>query len=155
MNACIHYLYGKPMKHIALIAALALFLPVSAHAQNVALLLFENTSSDNRFAGCLNCNRYDDASVCNRYGKYGSRYEDDSIWNRYGQHGSRYEEHSPWNRYGEGLIVVDPDGNFYGHFSLNRYARYGQSKLPLVQSLLQLYEEGVELDEIRDLLCER
>ena len=145
----------KLMNHIALIAAFALFLPVSAHAQNVALLLFENTSSDSRFAGCLNCNRYDDASVCNRYGQYGSRYEDDSIWNRYGQYGSRYEEHSPWNRYGEGLIVVDPDGNFHGHFSLNRYARYGQSKLPLVQSLLQRYEESVELDKIRGLLCEK
>jgi len=142
------------MKLIALISALTLSFPVTAHAQNVALLLFENTNSDSRFAGCLNCNRRDVASVCNRYGKYGSRYEDDSIWNRYGQHGSRYEEHSPWNRYGEGLIVVDPDGNFYGHFSLNRYTRYGQSRLPLVQSLLQLYEEGVDLGEIRDLLCE-
>lgn len=143
------------MKIMTLIAALTLVLPVTARAQDVALLLFENTNSDSRFAGCLNCGRYDDASVCNRYGKYGSRYEDDSIWNRYGPHGSRYEEHSPWNRYGEGLIVVDPEGNFYGHFSLNKYPRYGQSQVQLVQSLLQLYEDGVELDEIRDLLCEQ
>ncbi|MDW4550899.1 hypothetical protein R5H32_16175 [Defluviimonas sp. D31] len=142
------------MKYIALVAALATAFPMFARAENVALLLFENTSSENRFAGCLNCNRHDAVSVCNRYGKYGSRYEGDSIWNRYGPHGSRYEEHSPWNRYGQGLIVVDPEGNFYGHFSLNRYAHYGQSQVELVQSLLELHEKGVELDEIRDLLCE-
>ena len=119
-----------------------------AQAQDVALLLFD-AETHRQFAGCLNCNRYDDGSVCNRYGDYGSRYSDTSIWNRYGDFGSRYEDNSPWNRYGEGLIVVDPDGNFYGHFSLNRYSRYGQSRVPLIQSLLQLYEDGVELGEIR------
>jgi hypothetical protein len=142
------------MRTLTLITIIILAVPITAKAQNIALLLFENTNSDHRFAGCLNCNHYDDASVCNRYGQYGSHYEDDSIWNKYGRHGSRYEEYSPWNRYGEGLIVVDPEGGFYGHFSLNKYAQYGQSKLPLVQSLLQLYEQGVDLDEIRDLLCE-
>lgn len=124
-----------------------------AQAQDVALLLFDSETHQ-QFAGCLNCNRYDDGSVCNRYGDYGSRYGDTSIWNRYGDFGSRYEDNSPWNRYGDGLIVVDPSGNFYGHFSLNRYARDGQSRIGLVQSLLRLYEEGVELDDIRDLLCE-
>jgi len=102
----------------------------------------------------LNCNRYDDGSVCNPYGDYGSRYSDTSIWNRYGVFGSRYEENSPWNRYGEGLIIVDPDGNFYGHFSLNKYTQYGQSRVQLVQSLLQLYENDVDLDQIRDMLCD-
>ena len=142
-------------KSMTLASVFAIAFSSSAQAQNVALLLFENTNSDNRFAGCLNCNGYDDASICNRYGQYGSRYEDNSIWNRYGRHGSQYEEHSPWNRYGEGLIVVDQNGKFYGHFSLNPHPQYGQSKIPLVQSLLQLYENGVDLEEIRDRLCER
>lgn len=124
-----------------------------AQAQNAALLLFDAETST-QFAGCLNCNRYDEGAVCNRYGDFGSRYSETSIWNRYGTFGSRYEENSPWNRYADGLIVVDNGGNFYGHFSLNRFAEYGQSQLPLVQSILELYEAGVELDQIRDLLCE-
>lgn len=126
----------------------------SANAQDAALLLFD-AETQQKFAGCLNCNRYDDGSVCNRYGDYGSRYSDTSIWNRYGVFGSRYEENSPWNRYAEGLIIVDPEGNFYGHFSLNRFPQYGQSQLPLVQSLLQLYENDVDLEQIRDMLCDR
>ena len=133
---------------------ISIFLACSpAQAQNVALLLFDAETST-QFAGCLNCNRHDYSSICNRHGDYGSRYSEASIWNRYGAFGSRYEESSPWNRHGDGLIIVDHDGNFYGHFSLNRHARYGQSRVQLVQSLLRLYEEGIELDEIRDLLCD-
>jgi hypothetical protein len=134
--------------------AIILFLTSSqAQAQDAALLLFDSETHQ-QFVGCLNCSRYDNGSVCNRYGDYGSRYSELSIWNSYGKFGSRYEDNSPWNRFGQGLIVVDPEGNFYGIFSLNRNARYTQSRVPLVQDLLELYEAGVELDQIRDLLCE-
>ena len=141
------------MKFLSLACTIFLCLSSQTYAQNVALLLFDGETGQN-FAGCLNCNRYDEASVCNKYGTYGSKYNDESIWNRYGQFGSRYEGNSPWNRYGEGLRIVDPDGNFYGRFSLNRYANGGQSNIQTVQSLLELYEAGVELDAMRDLLCE-
>jgi hypothetical protein len=136
------------------VSGLCLLITSSASvAQDVALYLFDFEIRD-KFVGCLNCSRYDASSVCNRYGDYGSRYSDTSIWNRYGTYGSRYEDSSPWNRYAEGLIIVDPDGNFYGQFSRNAYARYGQSNVPLVQALLRLHEDGLELDEIRDLLCD-
>lgn len=143
----------KTMKKILALAGLLLAICPPAQAQNVALLLFD-AETGKEFAGCLNCNRYDDGSVCNAYGDHGSRYSDESIWNRYGKFGSSYEENSPWNRYGEGLIIVDRDGKFYGHFSANRFADGGQSRLPLIRSMLELQESGVELDEIRDLLCE-
>lgn len=135
--------------------ALVLWLCLGSHinAQNVALLLFDGETG-RKFAGCLNCNRNDEVSVCNRYGTYGSKYEDESIWNSYGIFGSKYEDNSPWNKYGEGLRVVDPNGNFYGHFSLNKYASGGQSKIQLIQSLLRLYEANVEPEAIRNLLCE-
>lgn len=122
----------------------------AARANDVALLLFDG-STGRTFAGCLNCNRYDDASVCNRYGDFGSRYSETSIWNRYGKFGSRYEDNSPWNRYGEGLRIVDPSGNYYGRLSLSRY---DQSRLPLVQALLEAHEAMDDLDALRDLLCE-
>lgn len=124
-------------------------LPVAAQAQNVALLLFDG-STGTKFAGCLNCSEYDRTAVCNRYGDFGSEYSDDSIWNRYGKFGSEYEKDSPWNRYGEGLRVVDTDGNYYGRFTLSFN---DQSRHPVVQSLLGLYEKTDNLEAIRDILC--
>ena len=135
---------------LTLLATLLLLTPSEGRAQDVALLLFDGETGQD-FAGCLNCNRYDDAAVCNRYGDFGSRYSDTSIWNRYGVFGSRYEDNSPWNRYGEGLRVVDPDGNYYGRFSLSRY---GQSKLPIISAILDAYEQIEDLEQLRDLLCE-
>jgi len=132
------------------VAIATVFGAAPSNAQNVALLLFDGETG-RIFAGCLNCSRYDDASICNRYGDHGSRYSDKSIWNRYGDFGSRYETNSPWNRYGEGLRIVDAEGNYYGRFSL---ARYDQSKLPLIQALLEAYEENDDLAELRDRLCE-
>lgn len=135
---------------LTLLATLLLLTPSMSRAQDVALLLFDGETGQD-FAGCLNCSRYDDAAVCNRYGDFGSRYSDTSIWNRYGVFGSRYENNSPWNRYGEGLRVVDPDGNYYGRFSLSRY---GQSKLPIILAILDAYEQIEDLEQLRDLLCE-
>ena len=130
--------------------AASAFVAAPSSAQDVALLLFDGETG-REFAGCLNCSRYDNASICNRYGDYGSRYSEKSIWNRYGAYGSRYAINSPWSRYGEGLRIVDADGNYYGRFSL---ARNGQSKLPIVQALLGAYEENDDLAELRDRLCE-
>ena len=126
---------------------------VAANAQVSALLLFDAKTST-KFSGCLNCVKHNETSVCNKYGTFGSKYEDSSIWNRHGDVGSKHADDSPWNKYGEGLIVVDSKGDFQGHFTLSRYARWGQSRVPMVQDLLALYDAGVELDNIRDMLCD-
>jgi len=60
---------------------------VAAGQAAEALLLFDGKTGT-EFAGCLNCNRYEESAVCNRYGDFGSRYSDTSIWNRYGKFGS-------------------------------------------------------------------
>ncbi|TPL00671.1 hypothetical protein FJ938_22005 [Mesorhizobium sp. B2-4-14] len=122
----------------------------SAQAQDLALLLFDGATGT-KFAGCLNCGRYDDVAVCNKYGDFGSKYSDNSIWNKYGQFGSKYETNSPWNAYGEGLRVVDKDGHYYGRFTLSVAE---QSKIGLIQSLLGAYQKTDDLDSLRDLLCE-
>ncbi|MCP5397293.1 MAG: hypothetical protein H6918_11275 [Sphingomonadaceae bacterium] len=140
----------KLSKYLSIVF-LAMTLTISqAHANGVVLLLFDGKTGK-VFAGCLNCSRYDEKSVCNRYGDYGSRYSEKSFWNRYGDFGSRYESTSPWNRYGEGLRILDGDGNYYGRFSL---ARYGQSKLPIIQALLKAYEANDDLSSLRDRYCE-
>lgn len=113
---------------------------------NADLLLFSN---DNEFFGCLDCGRYDDDSICNRYGDYGSRYSDKSIWNRYGV-GSRYDDNSPFNRYGTGLKIVDRDGNYYGYFSRSYSA---DSKTRNVLNDLWDSADG-DYQEMRDIWCD-
>ena len=110
------------------------------------MLLF---SSDNEFYGCLDCSKYDDDSICNRYGDYGSRYSKKSIWNRYGI-GSRYDDNSPFNKYGLGLQVVDRDGNFYGNFSMSYNADSNTRN-----SLNNLWDStDGDYTEMRDLFCD-
>lgn len=74
------------------------------------------------YLGCLNCDSYQANSIWNEYGTYGSSYNTNSIWNEYGTYGSEYNNFSPWNSYSSSPpVVVDKDGNFYGHFTINEY----------------------------------
>ena len=90
---------------------LALFTNSIAHAE---LLLY---SDENSFHGCLDCTKYDQSSICNKYGQFGSKYSHESIWNKYGI-GSKFDQNSPFNKYGNGLVVVDNYGNNHGQFSI-------------------------------------
>ena len=119
---------------------------IFSYSVNAEILLY---SSNDEFKGCLDCNRYDDKSVCNRYGDFGSRYSDDSIWSRYGL-GSRYEGDSPFSRYGQGLKMVDKEGNFYGYFSISAG---GEKKM---RKLLKNMWESTDGDysAMRDLFCD-
>jgi hypothetical protein len=106
-----------------IIAALiiTLFGVAIVEAQAPALLLYGG-NNHRVFLGCLNCGRFDVASVCNKCGTYGSRFSADSIWNGFGEYGSRFSVYSPWNRFStEAPVVVDGQGNFYGYFTSNRY----------------------------------
>lgn len=124
--------------------------PKASIAQNAPLLLFDGKTGT-EFAGCLNCNRFDDASICNKFGKYGSKFEEKSIWNQFGKFGSQFEENSPWNTFGPGLRIVDKGGNYYGNFTSSSF---DQSRLPLVKQLIQIHQTFKDLDKLRDLLCE-
>ena len=134
--------------YLAVLIALA----GTAEGQNrsVALLLFDGESGTD-FVGCLNCNRFDSAAVCNRFGEFGSGFSSQSIWNGFGSYGSRFSTNSPWNRFGQGLRIVDFEGNYYGRFSLNPS---GQTRIPFVLDLLRIYEAFGDLSGLRDLYCE-
>jgi len=131
---------------LALTTLMAIGSPASA---NVALLLFDGEKG-RTFAGCLNCNRFDDASVCNKFGDYGSKFADKSIWNQFGEFGSKFETNSPWNRHGEGLRVVDAQGNYYGRFTISTVDR---SRLQLVAQIVAAHQTVESLDQLRDMLC--
>ncbi len=67
-----------------------------------------------KYLGNLNANPYDQNSVSNPYGEFGSPYSQDSINNPFGVNGSPYSNKSINNPYAtEAPIVVDPDGYDY------------------------------------------
>ena len=137
-------------KRFCLALGWGILVSTNAVAQSAALLLFDGKTGT-EFAGCLNCSKYDDASVCNKYGKFGSQYSDLSIWNRYGRFGSKYQTNSPWNKYGDGLRIVDPAGNCYGLFTSSTSER---SNMALISSLVDANASMDNLEALRDLLCE-
>lgn len=127
------------------VAALA-HTPASA---DVALLLFDGEKG-RTFVGCLNCGRFDDASVCNKFGDYGSKFSDKSIWNQFGDFGSKFETNSPWNRFGEGLRIVDAQGNYYGRLTASIS---GRSRLQVVTQIIAAHEAVESLDQLQEMLC--
>lgn len=54
-------------------------------------------AADGAFLGSLRPNKYDQDSIFNQYGPYGSPYSQTSIFNRYGQYGGRFSNLSPFN----------------------------------------------------------
>ena len=67
-----------------------------------------------KYLGNLNVNPYDQNSVSNPFGEFGTPYSQDSINNPVGVYGSPYSNKSINNPYAtEAPIVVDPDGYDY------------------------------------------
>ncbi|NPA46231.1 MAG: hypothetical protein GXO24_03355 [Chlorobi bacterium] len=117
------------------------FVWIPAKALSAQELLIFGGRGHHVFLGCLNCSRYDESSIWNPYGDFGSRYNEHSIWNRYGDYGSRYSDYSPWNPYADyPPVVVDEEGNFYGYLTLNAY-HDKRAEFDLALILYRHYEE--------------
>ena len=100
---------------------LILLFGFASQVQSQNLLIFGGKNHD-VFLGCLNCSKYDNASIWNKYGDFGSKYNDKCIWNKYGEFGGQYNDTSPFNKYASiPPVIVDADGNFYGYFTANKY----------------------------------
>lgn len=111
---------NKNLKSFLFPILLVLFFCQPINAQNI--LIFGGKNHD-VFLGCLNCDKYDNNSIWNKYGDYGSKYNDKCIWNKYGDYGGKYSDTSPFNKYASSPpVLVDGDGNFYGYFTGNKYS---------------------------------
>lgn len=74
------------------------------------------------YLGCLNCSAYDQSSIWNEYGKFGSSHSASSIWNDYSLYGSEYGAYSPFNSYASNPpVIVNSNGEFFGYFTINEY----------------------------------
>ena len=74
------------------------------------------------FLGTINFNKYDQKSLANKYGIYGSEYSPQSLFNKYGTYGSPYSSKSPFNKYtNTPPIIVDKTGKAIGKLTANSY----------------------------------
>jgi len=78
-------------------------------------------AQDGQLLGKITTNIYDQDSLLNQYGPYGSQYSPTSIFNPYSQYGSQYGAYSINNPY----CTVPPklyiEGRFLGFVTTNRY----------------------------------
>lgn len=74
-----------------------------------------------KFLGRVNRNRYDQDSLVNTFGPYGSRYSGDSIFNKYSTYGSPYGAESPYNEYSQSPPVFVKNGRSLGYLTVNNY----------------------------------
>lgn len=80
------------------------------------------THDRKKFLGTINFNEYDQNSLANKYGTYGSEYSQDSVFNKYGTYGSKYNNQSPFNEYtNTPPIIVDNNDNIIGKLTANKY----------------------------------
>jgi hypothetical protein len=127
-------------------------LPCVAAQRTTALLLFGG-HDHKTFLGCLNCVETSDSSVCNEVGRYGSEVAQNSIWNEVGPYGSEVSPTSPWNTISqEAPIIVDPDGNSYGYFSVNA-VHHDRTRISWLVAILDYYEETNDLAKTHEKMC--
>ncbi len=89
------------------------------------------------YLGKLVTDKYDEDSIWNEYGTYGSKYSDESIWNEYGTYGSKYSDESAFNKYAtEPPMIVDYYGTFVGYLTTNTYFDDGYTITEIRQFLL-------------------
>lgn len=95
---------------------------------------------DNQFLGKITSNKYDQDSLLNKYGPYGSKYSATSIFNKYSQYGSKYGTYSLSNPYSSTPPKLFIDGKFVGHVSVNKYV---QNQIP-TETFLYLLENDIQ-----------
>lgn len=84
-------------------------------------------AQDGQYLGRITDNMYDNYSILNEYGPYGSKYSTTSIFNEYSAYGSKYGQFSVNNPYCSAPPKLFISGMFKGVVTTNRYLSNGIS----------------------------
>lgn len=72
------------------------------------------------YLGCLTCTQFNDESIWNEDGVYGTKFNNISIWSEFSEYGNEFSYLSPWNEVATAPpIIVDDEGGYYGYFTRN------------------------------------
>lgn len=77
--------------------------------------------SDDSFLGSIVPDRFNDDSIFNAYGSFGSKYSQTSVFNPYSEYGSRFSHISAYNEFANTPPRVYVNGEFVGYLTKNKY----------------------------------
>ena len=77
-------------------------------------------AGDGSLLGRLNPNRWDEKSIFNRFGIYGSNYSPSSIFNRFSTYGNQFSSLSPYNRFSTNPPKLYVKGKFVAFLTKNQ-----------------------------------
>lgn len=92
-------------------------------------------AQDNQFLGYINTDIYDNESILNKYGPYGSEYSPTSIFNSYSQYGSEYGTYSINNPYSSSPPKLFVNSRFYSYVTDNQFVSPGMSSKVFLYNL--------------------
>jgi hypothetical protein len=78
-------------------------------------------ANDRQYLGKITDNKYDQNSILNTYGPYGSRYSGTSIFNQYCPYGGPYGQYSPENPYNTAPPALYLNGSLKGYVTVNEF----------------------------------
>lgn len=102
-------------------------------------------SGNGQYLGKITENTYDNDSILNSYGPYGSRYSPTSIFNPYSEYGSRYGTYSINNPYSSFPPKLYISGRLKGYVTENQYLSPripSEAFLYTLENKIQLLIEG-------------
>lgn len=115
-------------------------------------------AGDKQFLGKITDNSYDQESILNQYGPYGSIYSPTSIWNQYSQYGGTYGRFSPQNPYATQPPELYINGKLLGVVSNNQYVPnripYDAFHYTLTKDLRSLMNGKIIKDEVEARVAE-
>src|SRR5579862_7802896 len=98
--------------------------------------------ANGQFLGKITNNSYDNDSILNQYGPYGSPYSQTSIFNMYSPYGSPYGQFSLRNPYSNQPPKLVLNGTFRGNVTENQYV---PNRIPAESFLFALENNLQEL----------
>ncbi|MEK4083755.1 hypothetical protein [Psychrobacillus sp. FSL K6-1415] len=91
---------------------------------------------DGKYLGKLITDKYDDESIFNKYGDYGSKYSDTSIWNNYSEYGSNYGTYSAYNKRSPSPPIIFDGEDAIGYLTVD-FDKKGAIHPDLLLALLE------------------
>jgi hypothetical protein len=80
-------------------------------------------ANDGQFLGKLTSNEFDNDSLLNEFGPYGSEFSPTSVFNEFGNYGSEFSALSPFNEFSSTPPKIFVNGQLYGYLTENEFVK--------------------------------
>lgn len=78
-------------------------------------------ASDGTYLGSLTPNQFDQKSIFNEFGPFGSQFSQTSIFNQFCPYGGEFSQYSPFNHFSQTPPKIYLNGRLVGHLTVNEF----------------------------------